>query len=314
MPVNVSMTPNPMTPNPMTPNPNGHDLHDLHDLHYFRMRLDLDRCIGCRACEVACVTANDITPTISRNWVPHLLAAPSQADGLAVFAPYLCSHCAEPPCVPACPTGASFIARDGRVLVDKDLCIGCGLCVDACPYDARLVDKVTKKLEKCTLCEARVEAGLAPACFEVCPAGARHFEEVRAMDGAPMTIRVGDIEQIDPGHEVTLLVSEAVNPGPRLRFSGRPEQLKLLHAKRPPTQEASLPGLLWTKGLGTAVQVMGYAAIAAMGAMLGLKAIKARQRQHAAAASSPGPTPGSDHSLRSPTPGSDQSEDSQHGQ
>ncbi len=254
---------------------------------YFRMRLDISRCIGCRACEVACVTANDITPSISRNWVPYLEADGEQPDTPAVFAPYLCSHCADPPCVPACPTGASYIALDGRVLVDKPLCIGCGLCVDACPYDARLVDTVTNKLEKCTLCESRVEHGQAPACFEVCPAGARLFEEVHMIDGEPVTIRVGDVDAVDPGHAETRLINAQVNPGPRLAFSGEPDKLELLHAKRPPTQTASLAGSIWTHGAGLAVQFLGYAAMLAMGGMLGLHFLKSR-KQRAADEAQPG--------------------------
>jgi tetrathionate reductase subunit B len=254
----------------------------------FEMRLDISRCIGCRACEVACVTANDLPPEHSRNWVPHLEASRA-ARAHATFAPYLCSHCEEPPCVPACPTGASYQADDGRVLVDRELCIGCGMCVPACPYDARHVEPESNRLEKCTLCEGRVRSGRPPACFEVCPAGARHVVE----DGAPAAA-VGDPARPDPGTRVERLVTAAVDPRPRLTFSGRPEDLALLRARRPPREGAHVPGALWRNGAGWLVQGLGLAAAAAMAGMVGLRVIRgrlARQQAPAAPAASPAPPP-----------------------
>ena len=199
----------------------------------FKFRIDVSRCIGCRACEVACVTVNDLNPSHARCFVPYLEANETKTAH-ATYAPYLCHHCEEPPCVPACPTGASYKAADGRVLVDKELCIGCGMCVKACPYDARYVDPGSKKLEKCTLCDGRVQAGLAPACFDVCPADARLFEEVVEIAGRSQTVRIGNVSKPDAGHKQMKLVSEMVNPKPRLILSGRPEDLELVAAKRPP--------------------------------------------------------------------------------
>lgn len=244
----------------------------------FQFRLDVSRCIGCRACEVACVTANDLPPARSRNQVPHL-AADGSARARATFFPYLCSHCEDPPCVPACPTGASFVAEDGRVLVDRDLCIGCGLCVPACPYEARYVEPEEGKLQKCTLCEGRVHDGGAPACFEVCPAGARHFEELRP-DGS--TCKVGDPSLLDPGRALLALADEKVDPGPRLRFSGLPEDLDLVRRLRPPQEGASVPGRLWRNGAGFAVQGLGLASMAAMAGMVGLNWLRGRKARVAA--------------------------------
>lgn len=245
-----------------------------------RYRIDISRCIGCRACEVACVTANDLHPARSRNWVPHL-EADASATAHTTFAPYLCHHCEEPPCVPACPTGASYQADDGRVLVDRELCIGCGLCVPECPYDARYVETATNTLEKCTLCEGRVLAGESPACFDVCPAGARTFEENFRHADEPVQVSVGDPAHPDEGHQVIRLVSDSVDPHPRLEISGRREDLSLLRQLRPPregTGGGENPGAIWRHGAGWAVQGLGLAAAAAMAGMVGLRFLRKRSR------------------------------------
>ena len=248
----------------------------------FEFRIDMTRCIGCRACEVACVTANDLDPSNARNWV-KFLQEKDVKRGNTSFAPYLCHHCEDPPCVDACPTGASFKAEDGRVLVDEDLCIGCGLCVPACPYDARYVAPDTNILQKCTLCEGRVKNGQAPACFEVCPAGARTFYEVVEIDGEEQVISVGDVNAVDEGHEVISLVSSTVNPGPRLHFSGLPEDLALLEDQMPPRENGSRTTMLWRNGAGTGVGALGVASAVAMAGMIGLGKLQDRKERVALA-------------------------------
>ena len=93
--------------------------------------------------------------------------------------PKLCNLCEHPPCVQVCPVGATFDAPDGAVLIDPKYCIGCGFCIQACPYGSRFLNPVTKTAEKCTLCYHRITRGLKPACVEICPAQARIFGDLK---------------------------------------------------------------------------------------------------------------------------------------
>ena len=105
--------------------------------------------------------------------------------------PKSCLHCEDPPCVPVCPTGASYKRQeDGIVLVDYDKCIGCKYCSWACPYGVREVDEQQKVMKKCTLCIDRIydetlpEAERKPACVLACPTSARLFGDVHDPDSA----------------------------------------------------------------------------------------------------------------------------------
>lgn len=102
-----------------------------------------------------------------------------------VHFPKSCLHCEEPPCVPVCPTGASYKREeDGIVLVDYDKCIGCSYCSWACPYGARELDQERQVMTKCTLCVDRIysetlpESERKPACVLACPTSARIFGDV----------------------------------------------------------------------------------------------------------------------------------------
>jgi len=175
--------------------------------------IDLDTCVGCHACVVACKGWNDpaygapLSDQDTRgaepsgtflNRVHSYEVQPGAGPAQIVHFPKSCLHCEDAPCVTVCPTGASYKRReDGIVLVNETACIGCGLCAWACPYGAREMDAAAGVMKKCTLCvdriynEALPEADREPACVRTCPAGARHF---------------GDLG--DPGSEVSLLVAE----------------------------------------------------------------------------------------------------------
>ncbi len=141
----------------------------------YGMVIDMRKCIGCQACTVSCSMEN--LPPIGQFRTTVLQYEVDSKDNPApsamVSLPRLCNHCDNPPCVPVCPVQATFQRTDGIVLVDNKRCVGCGYCVQACPYDARFINHETQTADKCTFCEHRLEVGLLPACVESCVGGAR---------------------------------------------------------------------------------------------------------------------------------------------
>jgi sulfite dehydrogenase (quinone) subunit SoeB len=173
--------------------------------------IDLDTCVGCHACAVACKqwnTGGVVAPLTDENaygrepfgvWLnrvhsyevddytpPRPSGEPARAaQALTLHFPRSCLHCEDAACVTVCPTGASYKrAEDGIVLVDEDKCIGCKLCSWACPYGAREYSEVDGVMKKCTLCIDRIyneqldETERQPACVQACPTRARHFGDL----------------------------------------------------------------------------------------------------------------------------------------
>ena len=140
------------------------------------------RCIDCDACMVACRAENEVPIGHTRNWVKSSGVQGQFPKVREVFQPGNCMHCAHPPCVAACPTGASQKRADGIVIVENSQCIGCKYCIVACPYDARFANPVTGKADKCTLCLQRLEQGLEPACVQTCLGKSRHTGDLNDSD------------------------------------------------------------------------------------------------------------------------------------
>jgi len=170
------------------------------------MVIDLNRCVGCQTCTIACKHHNATTPDVQWRRVLDVEQG-TFPDVQRFFMVTGCQHCADAPCVPVCPTGATFKRDDGIVAIDYDQCIGCGYCAVSCPYEARTIVKsqdwyygeetVQERAvaqpdrigvaQKCTFCTDRVEAGLAqgltpgvdptatPACSAACIAQAISF-------------------------------------------------------------------------------------------------------------------------------------------
>lgn len=143
------------------------------------MVIDSAKCMDCKACVAACKQANHVSRGVWRNWIKETV--PSVENNKLArghFQPGACMHCDEPSCVAACPTGATYKAADGSVVIDPKLCIGCGNCIPACPYGARFRDPKKRIADKCSYCEERRAAGLAPACVDTCPTKARVFGDI----------------------------------------------------------------------------------------------------------------------------------------
>ncbi|MFO1076797.1 MAG: 4Fe-4S dicluster domain-containing protein [Planctomycetota bacterium] len=137
------------------------------------MAIDTRRCVGCMDCVVACKTENGVPEGHCRDWITETVRGEFPTLGLEIRSER-CNHCANPPCVDCCPTGASHVHAGGVVLVDHDECIGCKACLASCPYDARYLHP-DGYVDKCTFCIHRVEQGQAPACVAVCPTRCMHF-------------------------------------------------------------------------------------------------------------------------------------------
>lgn len=227
----------------------------------YGMVIDLEKCIGCHACAVACKAEWDVPTDQGRNWVKRL--GPSNTPhGLAsTYYPGLCNHCDQPACVAVCPadpasmtftdpaTGGKKTMEvaatwkdpfDGTVQIDKERCLGCGACADACPYSARYVNPdlgEDGKADKCTFCVERLAAGLEPACVQTCLAGARIFGDLNDPKSAVAGyVKKGAIK----------MESDAVRIGPNVRYFGRKRDIALLTATSTPQvmPEASLRRIL----------------------------------------------------------------------
>jgi formate dehydrogenase iron-sulfur subunit len=154
--------------------------------------IDVSKCIGCKACQVACMEWNDLrdevgsctghydnpTDLSDQSWTLMRFTEHETASGDLewLIRKDGCMHCADPGCLKACPSpGAIVQYANGIVDFHQEHCIGCGYCVTGCPFDVPRISQKDKKAYKCTLCSDRVAVGLEPACVKTCPTGAIEF-------------------------------------------------------------------------------------------------------------------------------------------
>jgi tetrathionate reductase subunit B len=131
------------------------------------MVIDQRKCVGCHTCTVACKSENNVPLGYWRSWVKGIQKG-KYPDVKNFFLRRLCNHCDTPPCVEVCPVEATVRRVDGVVTIYYGKCIGCGMCIAACPYDARFFNPVRHTADKCTFCTHRIDAGLLPACVTSC--------------------------------------------------------------------------------------------------------------------------------------------------
>ncbi len=171
--------------------------------HYYAYVIDTTKCIGCGNCVRACKRENNVVEQFFRTWVEqyritednhvyvdspkggfngfeHIPVKEKVVKGF--FVPKICNHCRKTPCTQVCPVHASYQSPDGVILIDKKRCIGCGYCVQACPYGSRYIDPRTHTADKCTWCYHRITKGLLPACVASCPTATRRFGDMKKDD------------------------------------------------------------------------------------------------------------------------------------
>jgi tetrathionate reductase subunit B len=224
------------------------------------MVMDLRRCIGCRACTVACKSENNVSLGRFRAVIQEETVGtfPNTRKG---FLPLMCNHCegnekdGVPPCVTACPEypgkrlkyktadgktiryrgGATYKRPDGLILIDKELCIGCGKCIDACPYGVRSFDPFVKAggdpdkqaADKCDMCVHRLDNGLEPSCVNTCQGRARIFGDLNDPDSeVSRLVKEHNLEKDDN----VLLPEEGTRP--RVFYIDPDNMLKTLYTKR----------------------------------------------------------------------------------
>lgn len=180
----------------------------------YGMAINQTRCIGCQTCAFACKMQNGVAKDM--RWNRVLTEGGGVADDAQgqypnltrTYLPLACQHCENPACLKACPTGATYKDEMGRVEIDYDKCIGCRMCMAACPYnartfnwnepvratgaaygDARVPERGRGVMEKCTLCKERTDEGEAPMCVHCCPGDARIFGDLDDPDSAVSRLR-----------------------------------------------------------------------------------------------------------------------------
>lgn len=150
---------------------------------------DASRCTGCKTCVIACKDKNGLEPGVAfrkvhevagGGWKQDRATGAWHQDVYSYFVSVSCNHCTNPACTMVCPTGAhkKHDELGGLVLIDAKKCIGCGACKMACPYDAPVLNPITKKMTKCDACYDRLAEGKLPQCVEACPQRALDFGKI----------------------------------------------------------------------------------------------------------------------------------------
>lgn len=164
--------------------------------------IDIKRCYGCKTCSMACKSENQTPPGVLWRRVRDYETDSPNSEG---FISMSCNHCDDPQCMKVCPADTYHKRADGIVVQDHEKCIGCRMCIMACPYNAPVFDPQEGKTSKCNMCAERLDEGLPPRCVASCPAGVLKF---------------GEIEELRKIHTTDWAVVEARYHMPDHRISG----------------------------------------------------------------------------------------------
>jgi len=140
--------------------------------------VNIEKCLACKSCEIACALVHSkskvLEEAVAESPRPQRMVTVEAAGEFGV--PIQCRHCEAAPCVEICPTGAiQRQSKEGPVVVEKELCIGCKLCILICPFGVLRIGPEGRAIIKCDMCIERMEEGQEPACVEACPTKALKF-------------------------------------------------------------------------------------------------------------------------------------------
>jgi formate dehydrogenase iron-sulfur subunit len=235
--------------------------------------IDISKCIGCKACQSACMEWNDLRDTVGdtsgvydnprdltdESWtVMRFFEVEPNGKLEWLIRKDGCMHCADPGCLKACPSpGAIVQYSNGIVDFHQENCIGCGYCVTGCPFNIPRISKQDSKAYKCTLCSDRVSVGLEPACVKTCPTGAIVFGSKEDMI-VHADERVADLKE--RGYDSAGLYDPAGVGGTHVMYV-------LQHADRPelynlPKDPRISPLVSLWKGVGKPIALLALAAAA----------------------------------------------------
>lgn len=174
--------------------------------------VDLDRCFGCNACEVACKQENNLPPGPRPMRIMEV--GPRRINGKAFldFVPTLCCQCPDAHCVEVCPSEAFLRSSHGIIKIDEDKCTSCGLCFMACPYGLIGLDPDTSRPAKCDFCSDLVEKGLDPSCVSHCPANAlklRPESDLNELVSSKHSVRIGHVVYVSRGWKLSSPIIES---------------------------------------------------------------------------------------------------------
>ncbi len=213
----------------------------------FGFVIDVSRCIDCRACLVSCSVENSVPMNHTRIWVMDLGVKGEFPNLSRTFVPYNCMHCENPPCTEVCVSGATYKDPDnGLVLVDQEACIGCGFCVDACPYSARYLDEKRGVVDKCTGCIQRLQVGQQPACVMTCVGKSRWFGDFND-PASEVSVALKNAQSV---HRLNYTTKEGVDTLPNVFFINGDIPAEDLAVREP---SYTLPQTAWQKVLAPAV-------------------------------------------------------------